>query len=277
MNKLIYIPVFALIMTACSDNSKQVQQLQALHIQDSLLTRQTQQKDSAIENYVKTLDEIQNNIDSIKSKEKILSVGNGEKPANIVSEIRNLDERIVRENRRIYHLEWRLRKEDRKDYGLERVIKHLTKELAEKDAQIADLQTKLATSNSSLKMITEQFNDSITVIHQQREEISAMRSVVNTVYYYLGTEKKLKKEGIITKEGRVIGLGGATELKSGFNSSLFTEGDMTKLTAIPLNGKFGKLVTNHPSGSYKISGDTLHITDPTSFWSESKYLVVQIK
>ena len=40
MNKLIYIPVFAVIMTACSDNSKQVQQLQALHTQDSLLTRQ---------------------------------------------------------------------------------------------------------------------------------------------------------------------------------------------------------------------------------------------
>ena len=126
-------------------------------------------------------------------------------------------------------------------------------------------------------MITEQFDDSIAVIHKQREEINAMRSVVNTVYYSSGTEKQLKKEGIITKEGRVIGLGGATELKSGFNSSLFTQGDMTKLTAIPLSGKFSKLVTNHPSGSYKVSGDTIHIIDPTSFWSESKYLVIVIK
>jgi hypothetical protein len=278
----MYIPVAAILITACTDNSKQVQQLQALHAQDSLLTLQSQQKDSAIVNYVKTLDEIQNNIDSIKSKEKILSLSKGgEPPHNIVADIRNLDERIVRENRRIYQLEKRLKKEDKKDAGLEKVIKHLTKELAEKDAQIGDLQTKLAASNASLQTITEQFNDSIAVIHKQREEISAMRSSINTVYYSVGTAKELKKEGVITKEGSIIGVGGATELKSGFDNSHFTEGDMTKLQDIAINGKFSRVITNHPAGSYKVSGskssDTLHIIDPASFWSESKYLVIVIK
>lgn len=282
MNRLMYIPIIAIIMAACTDNSKQVQQLQALHAQDSILTRQAQQKDSAIENYVKTLDEIQNNIDSIKSKEKILSVaGTSEPPHNIIADIKGLDERIVRENRRVYQLERRLKKEDKKDYDLQKVIKHLTKELAEKDEQIADLQTKLAASNSSLKTITEQFNDSIAVIHRQREEINAMRTMVNTVYYTVGTSKDLKKQGIISKEGSIIGIGGATELKSDIDNSKFTQGDMTKLQDIPINGKFNILITNHPAGSYKISGskssDTLHITDPSSFWSESKYLVIVVK
>lgn len=278
MNKLMYIPVVALLMTACTDNSKQVQQLQAMHVQDSLLTHQTQQKDSAIENYVKTLDELQNNIDSIKSKEKILSVTNGgEPPHNIIADVKALDERIVHENRRIYILEKKLKKEDKKDVGLEKVIAHLTKELAEKDAQIADLQTKLSVSNNSLKAITEQFTDSIAVIHTQREEINAMRSSINTVYYTLGSMKELKKQGIITKEGSIIGLGGATELKNGFNNSYFTQGDMTELKDIPLNGKLSKLISNHPGTSYKISGDTLHIIDPSSFWSKSKYLVIVLK
>lgn len=275
----MYIPAFAIVLAACSDNSKQVQQLQALHVQDSLLTRQAQGKDSAITSYVKTLDEIQNNIDSIKSKEKIVTLSgkNGEPPHNVVDDIRALDARVVRENRRIYYLERKLRKEDKKDYDLQRVIKHLTAELVEKDAQIADLQTKLAQSNTSLKTITQQFDDSIAVIHKQREEINAMRSVVNTVYYSIGTEKELKKEGLITKEGKVIGLGGATELKADINTEHFTQADMTKLNAIPLNGKLEKLVTNHPASSYKISGDTLHITDPASFWNQSKYLVIVIK
>lgn len=278
MKKLLIIAFAGIIMTACTDNSKQLQQLQTLRTQDSLLTRQTQQKDSAITNYVKTLDEIQNNIDSIKSKEKILTMGNGgEPPHSIVTDIKALDAKILRENRRIYYLERKLKKEDQKDLDLQKVIRHLTKELTEKDAQIADLQTKLAASNNSLKLITEQFNDSIVVIHKQREEINAMRSSINTVYYSMGSAKELKKNGVITKEGSVIGIGGANELKPDFNNSYFTQGDMTKLQDIPLNGKFVKLVTIHPASSYKVSGDTLHIIDPSSFWSESKYLVIVLK
>jgi organic radical activating enzyme len=278
MNKLMYIPVAALIITACTDNSKQLQELKTLRIQDSITTLQAQQKDSSIVSYIKTLDEIQNNIDSIKAKEKIVSFSKGgEPPHSLISDIKSLDAKIVRENRRIYLLEKRLKKEDKKDLDLEKVVKHLTKELAEKDVQIADLQTKLAESNNTLKIITEQFNDSIAVIHRQREEINAMRSAVNTVYYALGSAKELKKHGVITKEGSIIGIGGATELKPDFNNSYFTEGDLTKMKDIPLNGKFVRLITNHPTGSYKVSGDTLHITEASSFWSESKYLVIELK
>ncbi|MGP8216462.1 MAG: hypothetical protein ACLQQ4_12905 [Bacteroidia bacterium] len=282
MNKLLYIPAAAVILAACTDNSKQLQQLRELSMQDSILARQAQQKDSSIVTYVKTLDEIQNNIDSIKAKEKIVSVSNGgEPPHSIIGDIKTLDERIVRENRKIYLLERKLKKEDKKDADLERVIKHLTKELAEKDLQIADLEKKLAESDASLKTITQQFNDSIAVIHRQREEMNAMRSMVNTVYYAIGTFKNLKKDGIVSKEGSIIGIGGATELKPDVNNSDFIKGDMTQLHDILLNRKFERLVTKHPDGSYKISGsgnsDTLHITDASSFWSESKYLVIQVK
>ena len=282
MKKLMCIPVIAIIMTACTDNSTQLKQLQDLRLQDSLLMRQTQQKDSSIVSYVKTLDEIQNNIDSIKSKEKILSLSQGgEPPHSIISDIKSLDAKIVRENRRIYQLEKRLKNEDKKDLDLQNVINHLTKELAEKDVQIANLQTKLGESDASLKKITEQFNDSIAFIHKQREEIDAMRIIVNTVYYALGTFKELKTNKIVNKEGSVIGIGGATELNPDFSNSYFTKGDMTKLHDIALYSKFLKLVTKHPKDSYKVSGsnnaDTLHITDASSFWSESKYLVIEVK
>ncbi len=281
MNRLFYIPIIAVIMTACSDNSKQIQQLQALSRQDSLLALQAQQKDSSIVSYVKTLDEIQNNIDSIKEKEKIVSLSGGEPPHNIIDDIKTLDSRIVRENRKIYQLEKKLKKEDKKDEDLQNVIKHLTKELAEKDIEIASLQRKLAESDASLKMVTQQFNDSIALIHRQREEMNAMRSVVNTVYYTMGTSKDLRKHSIITKEGSIIGIGGAKELNPDVDNSNFIKVDMTRLRSIPLDNKFEKLITSHPSGSYKISGsnnsDTLYINDPPSFWSESKYLIIEVK
>jgi hypothetical protein len=282
MNRLVYIPIAAILFAACNDNSKQqVQQLQATSTRDSLLASQVQQKDSVIVSYVKTLDEIQNNIDSIKAKEKILSVAGNEPPHGIISDIKSLDARIVWENRKIYQLEKRLKKDGQTDMDLQKVIKHLTKELVEKDAQIADLQTKLAESNASLRSLTEQFNDSLVVLHKQRDEINAMRTEVNSIYYAIGTRKELKKHNVITKEGSIIGIGGATELKRDFNNSFFIPGDMTKLHDIPLYSKLSKIITNHPSTSYKITGsnksDTLHISDPASFWSESKYLVIMVK
>lgn len=281
MKKLCFILVIALFFVACSDNSKQQLQLIASNKQDSILTRETQQKDSAIVSYVKTLDEIQSNIDSIKAKEKIVSASGNEPPHNIMNDIKSLDAKIVWENRKIYLLEKKLKKENKKDADLEKVIKHLTRELTEKDAQIADLQDRLAKSDASFKTLSAQFDDSIAVIHKQREEISAMKMAVNTVYYTLGTYQDLKKHGVISKEGSIIGIGGAAELKADFSNSSFVKGDMTKLTSIPMSYKFVKLITRHPSGAYKVSGqghlDTLYITDPASFWSESKYLVIEVK
>ncbi|MFI5140159.1 MAG: hypothetical protein ACHQIM_20225, partial [Sphingobacteriales bacterium] len=66
------------------------------------------------------------------------------------------------------------------------------------------------------------------------------------------------------------------------NTSAFVKSDQTRLNEIPLNGKFTRLITNHPAGSYKITHadkkhDNFTITSPTAFWSESKYLIIQIK
>ncbi len=130
-------------------------------------------------------------------------------------------------------------------------------------------------------MVVTQLKDSIIVINHQRSEISAMRNEINTVYYAIGTMKELKSNGIITKEGGFIGIGRTANVKQDFNVSYFTEANLTQLKAIPLNAKFAKLLTSHPSDSYKISGnkkvDSLYINNASSFWSESKYLVIIVK
>ena len=51
---------------------------------------------------------------------------------------------------------------------------------------------------------------------------------------------------------------------------------------IKLYSKSAQLLTAHPSNSYNLSKDVngqyvLRITDPDTFWSTSKYLVVQVK
>ena len=51
---------------------------------------------------------------------------------------------------------------------------------------------------------------------------------------------------------------------------------------IKLYSKRAELLTTHPAGSYELVKDakgqlTLKITNPSQFWSVSRYLVIQVK
>ena len=66
------------------------------------------------------------------------------------------------------------------------------------------------------------------------------------------------------------------------NKDYFTKIDIRVDKGIKLYSKSAKLLTNHPACSYSLDKDasgmyTLRITNPTTFWSVSKYLVVVVK
>lgn len=274
--------VAALVFAGCN-NSQREQQLKELTAKDSVLLQQSQQKDSTIMAYISSLNEIQDNLNTIKSKEKIILLsqepsGKATPGASIVSDIKSLDALIVRNHREINSLEKRLREGNKQDKALRKLIANLSDELKDKDTEIASLEEKLARANDSIRLVVAQFNDSLNVLGRQKMEISAMQTEINTVYYAVGSYKELKDKGVLIKQGSVIGIGGVPVLKQNFNVSYFTSAMIPELHTIPLYSKFDKLVTNHPADSYKITGngktDTFVITDPASFWSESKYLVI---
>jgi hypothetical protein len=110
---------------------------------------------------------------------------------------------------------------------------------------------------------------------------SSLQDEINTVYYAVGTMKELKSNGVIDKQGGIIGLGRTAKLREHFNSNYFTKADKTKLSLIPLYSEFSKVVTEQPGDAFKVTGytksDSLLITDANTFWGESKYLVVVVK
>jgi predicted nuclease with TOPRIM domain len=265
-------------------NTAEKQQIKDLSAQDSTLMRKTAAQDSSIISYVKSFNDIEDNLDTIKAKAKILSIGNGEVQTDkdkVISDIRAIGDLMMKNKKEIAALERKLKKSDGKNTELQKMIAHLTEELNEKDAQIAALQSQLSESNSALKDMIQKFNDSMQVVSKQKEQITVMTNDMNTVYYAIGTKKELKDKGVITKEGGIAGIGSTTELKKDFNASYFTKGDMTTIHALPLFSKFEKVVTNHPTDAYSITGtgkaDSLVIKDAKSFWSQSKYLVIIVK
>lgn len=279
VNIFILIAITAVLYISCG--KQQAEKTAAATTKDSLLTK-LQERDSSIMAYIGSINSIQKSIDTLMVDAKILKI-HGEKAADlgtITAELKNIDDLILKNQKDLATLERRLKASNEKNEGLVDLGEHLSKELNEKDSEIAATQTLLAQTRESLHDIINQFNDSMEVIMRQRAQIGMMQVKGNTVFYIVGTEKDLKNDGVISKKGGVIGIGRVSVPKSDMNTTGFTSADLTNLHEIELGAHFVKMVTAHPERSYKItsgSPDKIVITDPQDFWSKSKYLVVIVK
>jgi len=285
MKTKLFICIALLALSAC--NSSEVSKLKTQLNQDSVIIAQGKEKDSTIVAYTDAMMHIQQKLDSIKMRERILTISSSAErhvssTSSIANDINTLDALILNYNRQINSLSARLKKSEKKDAGLEKIVANLTSELNDKAIEITTISSALGLTSDSMRALTSRFNDSLGLIKQQRSQISAMTAEQNTVYYIVGTAKELAKEQIIDNTGGVIGIGKTKGINPNIDISKFTQADKTTLTAIALPGKFKSLITPHGGGTYRITGkgrgnaDTLQILDPV-FWTDSKYLVVLIK
>jgi uncharacterized coiled-coil protein SlyX len=162
---------------------------------------------------------------------------------------------------------------------LQVMVARLTKDIAEKNKQIEVLRDKLAkmdivveTANLKLDTLTNIVKTQTNQLNDQSQTISVQDAELNTAYYIIGTSKELSKNGVIGKGDRILG---------DFNKSLFTKIDVRKVTEISILSKKAKVLSNHPTTSYKLTGDkkiiqALEITDYKAFWSNVKYLVIMV-
>ncbi|MBL7931392.1 MAG: hypothetical protein JNL60_05805, partial [Bacteroidia bacterium] len=95
-----------------------------------------------------------------------------------------------------------------------------------------------------------------------------------------GTYKELRDKNIVEKSGGVAGIGRTKTLSKKIDKTKLTELSQKENTSLVLKGNDPKIITNHPADSYTLtpSGEdmvTLTINNPDSFWSNSRYLVVE--
>jgi len=283
--KLKIAIICGMFALAACNNNKEADKYKAIAERDSIALANAQGKDTVIAGYVNALGEIQDNLDSLKMKEKILSMksseGGGRTKQSIIADIKAIDAAIIANNKKINQLQSIIRKMKSQDAGFKKMIVRLNREIGAKDSEIALYQNRLLLSNDSLRVLTHQYNDTITEIQHQRSRYNNLNAQYNSVYYAVGTMKDLKDKGLISKKGGLLGIGKTSELNSEASNAAFTKGDMSHLDMIPLNARVSKVITTHPADSYRLTKnkdmDTLYITNGASFWSESKYLVVQVK
>jgi len=246
---------------------------------NSNLKGQLTEKEQALQEFVGAFNEIQTNLNEIKEKEKIVSANtqSGDvksKEEQIKQDIQSIYDLMSKNKSRINSLNKKLKNSNTKIAGLEQMIATLEAQLNEKDVQINDLKNKIEQLNIELSNITVNYENLETENQVKTEKL-------NLAYYVIGTGKELKQKGITEKEGGFIGLGKITELKKDFNKDYFTKVDITQTTTIPIGAKKIKILSAHPSSSYKLIGqkpvEKLEITNTDDFWSVSKYLVIVIE
>ena len=150
-----------------------------------------------------------------------------------------------------------------------------------KQRQIETLQTELASKNIRIAELDEAVEglnrnvDELTAENEaQSKTVAVQDKAINTAWYVFGTRSELKDQKIL-KGGEVL-------KDNEFNKDYFTQIDIRTDKVIRLYSKRANLLTTHPEGSYELVKDdkgqlTLNITNPTEFWSISRYLVIQVR
>jgi peptidoglycan hydrolase CwlO-like protein len=277
------------ITASCVENSSKYK---ALISQRDSLEHVKQALDSNYNQTLVVLNDIENGFSEINQNETQMKLnlkgveGSKSNMREVIgAQMKAIKDGIEQNKAKIAELRKLAAKRGKANNMLTQTINRLQNEINLKGLQIDSLQTELEKKNIKInelnttvdvqsKNIAEQQN----VLEQQKSTIKTQEENLNTVWYCIASSKRLK-------ESKIISGGGLFQAKkvmsSEFDKSIFTQGDMRNITSIPTNRKSIKIISIHPQNSYKLTTDpdkriTIEITNPSKFWSISKYLVVQI-
>ena len=281
MKKLLFFAVAVLTLAACTGNK--VSNAPGATMSDSL-QRIVEQKENEINDIMGTLNDINEGLREISEAEGRVTLARAGEGANqkqkIMEDVKFIQERMDQNRELLDKLRKQLRESTFKGDQLKRTVENLTKQLEQKDIELQNLREELDKKDIHITELDEtisNLNTDVSNLKTESEQKSATISnqdqQLNTAWYVFGTKKELKEEGI---------LDGGRVLQGNFNKSYFTKIDIRVQKEIKLYSKKAEMRTSHPSSSYVLDKDAkgqyvLRITNPQTFWSTSKYLVIEVK
>jgi len=292
MKRIYYIFFLAMILS-CNSNNETISENKIIidSLQSELNSKDKElnslefdklNNDSIVKQYALYIQRIKNNINEINNQESIINNAKSKEEfykadtTNIINAIKIMSEKLIENESMISELNNAVKLEKNKNSQFATRVTELSTEVAKSNREIYFLREELNSLNSSFEAIFNKYNE-------QNKKISFLNNKLNEIAYVIGTKSELLDNGVLTKSGGLIGLGKSRKLNSDFNTNYFTFSTKQDLKSIVLGYKSVKLMTPHPSESYKISKNTNELIDSLlifnveNFWKNSKFLVLEVK
>lgn len=284
MKKIVLsVCCMAALLASCNNMGQNKDALQA---QNDSLMLELSNRDAELDEIMGSFNEIQEGFREINEAENRVDLQGGTLESQssadkIKEDIRFISDKLKSNREQIAKLEEQLKNSNYQSAQLRKAIKNLTAELNARQQQIETLQAELASKNIRIAELDEavmDLNKNVDELSAENEAkaktVEAQDKALNTAWYVFGTKSELKDQKIL-KRGDVL-------KDNEFNKDYFTQIDIRKDKEIKLYSKRAELLTTHPVGSYELVKDdknqlTLKITNPSAFWSVSRYLVIQVR
>jgi hypothetical protein len=292
MKHVICLAAALLLLTSCNREELERSKQQ----RDSLMSIVNErngaldEREKSINDFISSFNEVERNLDSVAARQQVLYLhadkARGDVKASQKDRINaqiNAINNLMEENRNtITDLKRKLKGSSKLNQKLKETIATLQAQLAQKDSELAALNEKLAALNVQVAQLQTSV-DTLTAQNSRRgKTIEENTATMHTAYYVIGKTKDLQEKGLIDRKGGLLGMGKTSKLSSNFDNSKFTKIDYTQTMSIPVNCSGVKIITSHPTDSYKMeTGEkkdqvkNLVVINPDKFWSASKYLVVE--
>ena len=289
MKKLVYAIVCTLAVASCNQDAAKKAELAAQQQRDSL-EQIISQKDNEINDMMTTLSDIEEGFREIteaQSRVTLAKQGEGTNTMQRIKENFQFIQAQMQQNKELINkLKQQVRESSVKGGQLKKIIDNLTQQLETKDHQLQALREELDRKDIHIAELDEKvasLNTNVTSLKEDNEKkeetITSQDKALHTAWFVFGTKDELKEQRILSKDG----LFSKTKLlEKDFNKDYFTKIDIRIDKEIKLYSKSAQIMTSHPAGSYTLQRDAnkqfvLRISDPETFWSTSKYLVVLVK
>jgi len=295
MKKIIIfslLAIAALSLSSCVENSAKYKALQAQL--DSLGSAHSV-KSAEFEEVFATLNEVENGLKSIREAENILVLqsqkGGAEIPENSREQLKS-DVAAIGEAIQSYKQQINKLKSDGRIQSnqFKKRLAALTAELEAKSELIADLGRQLEEKDRQLIVKSQQIEtldktvttlrDEVTSLAQasasQQETIATQEAQINSGYYIIGTKSELISANVMSKGG----LFKSAKISYQAEQSAFVKIDIREVKEIQINAEKAKVLSVHPTGTYTLEPgangmQVLKISQPATFWEQTKYLVIQ--
>lgn len=280
---LFFLTAGAILLYSCGNQEKKENEDSIKNVE---LSSQLQEATNFNDSLMLLMGDIYVGLDSINMQEGLLYNLSGseiDRRAEIRQNLSSIKARLHANKQLLEEMQAKLQASGKENKVLAKVITDLKQRIADQDSKIAQLEADLSKSKEEIATLNTQVaetQEQVRVETAAKEEAQAAtvaaENEANKVYYAIGTNKELKKNGLLEKKF----LGSTKVLKGNFDASYFVTADKRTLKSIPTHSKKVKIWTNMPESSYKIVGEknevkTIEILDPTSFWSLANHLIIQ--